>query len=899
MSLIATFHHATSKRTMIRLFRIASVFCAANMITLNYSNRSALVTLLRIVVVVALISMPWASEVRSGPAGGPNAAPVQMLVPGFSVRALPLELRAINAVRYRSDGKLFALGYDGTVYLLSDTNGDGLEDKLTEFYKPKEQILSVGMAVTPPNYTHGQGVIIARKGGLVLEVDTDGDDRADQETVIASNWEVPIRFPGGVSDAIGVAIDQDSFIYFGLGATNSQNGYVLENGISKYRITSERGSIMRISPDFSKREIIATGIRASIGMAVNANGDLFCTDQEGATWMANGNPFDELLHIQAGRHYGFPPRHPKFLPNVIDEPSVFDYGPQHESTCGLQFNESVNGGPIFGPQWWQGDAFVAGESRGKIHRTKLAKTPAGYIGKDQIIARSSWLTIDQCVSPRGDLVLTTHSGSPDWGNGPNAIGRLFKLSLIDFDRPQPVFACRTSPEEMQIIFDRPLSEEAVEACQQSLQLVEGAFVKEGDAYESFRPGYRVVYVQQAAPRHDVPVLSTTVSDDRRSLIIRTPPRLTAKNCSIEFNSQPSQLASKVDCLPQASIIALACDFNGASASWMSSDGAKTWNGWIPHCDLQAAEELSVGSQEHAALWKLIETPGNLTVRFKLDLWSMLRPAVQLGERLSYQLPAERITVVIAGPPGMKVTTSAGRPNTSIEEFAGRTEIHVTSRDQFDWLPVEICMPTGSDQHLQVTWHTAEDNRDRPFAVRRVFLPWAIPNLEPIDVPPPPELKGGNWANGEQLFKQKKCADCHSRGGGGAVVGPDLANLRFREYASVYKDITDPNATINPDFVSFVIETEAGQVLTGVVVEDTKDHILLAGSTGAAVEMNKDQIAEMKASKVSLMPEGLIKDLSPEAVKDLLTYLMVSEPTENSKIGHPQTSPSAATVRTAR
>ena len=38
---------------------------------------------------------------------------------------------------------------------------------------------------------------------------------------------------------------------------------------------------------------------------------------------------------------GFPPRHSKHLPSVIDEPSVFDYIPQHQSTCGLNFNDPV------------------------------------------------------------------------------------------------------------------------------------------------------------------------------------------------------------------------------------------------------------------------------------------------------------------------------------------------------------------------------------------------------------------------------------------------------------------------------------------------------------------------------------------------------------------------------
>src|SRR5207344_3316606 len=115
--------------------------------------------------------------------------------------------------------------------------------------------------------------------------------------------------------------------------------------------------------------------RFPVGLRFSGAGDLFCTDQEGATWLANGNPLDELLHIEKGKHYGFPPRHPKHLPDVIDEPSVYDWGPQHQSICGINFNEPVvANGPTFGPKNWAGDLFAVGYSRGKLYRTKLVKT---------------------------------------------------------------------------------------------------------------------------------------------------------------------------------------------------------------------------------------------------------------------------------------------------------------------------------------------------------------------------------------------------------------------------------------------------------------------------------------------------------------------------------------------
>src|SRR5205085_6337459 len=99
---------------------------------------------------------------------------------------------------------------------------------------------------------------------------------------------------------------------------------------------------------------------------------------------------------------------------VIDEPSVFNYGPQHQSTCGMVFNDPVNGGPVFGPPWWDGDALITGESRGKLWRTKLVRTEAGYVAQNYLFAALNMLTIDNCVSPAGDLVVACHSGPPDW-----------------------------------------------------------------------------------------------------------------------------------------------------------------------------------------------------------------------------------------------------------------------------------------------------------------------------------------------------------------------------------------------------------------------------------------------------------------------------------------------------
>ncbi|MDP3073659.1 MAG: c-type cytochrome [Opitutaceae bacterium] len=802
-----------------------------------------------------------------------------MLVPGFAARALPVDLPNLNAVRYRSDGKLVALSFSGKVFVLADTDGDGLEDQATVFYDPGRSHLSLNLALTPPGYPLGSGVFIARKGEVVLELDTDGDDRADKEIVVASNWVVPERYPGGASDAVGVAVDATGQVFFGLEAANSQNGYLLnkEKTAAGYRLSSERGTILKVSPDFSRREVIATGIRCSFGLALNAAGDLFATEQEGATWMPNGNPFDELLHIQPGRHYGFPPRHPKYLPGVIDEPSAFDYGPQHQSTCGLFFNEPVNGGPVFGPDWWRGDAFVAGESRGKIYRTKLIKTAAGYVAQTQIIAAMGWLTIDQCVSPRGDLVVSAHSGPPDWGTGATGRGRLFKLTRADLAAPQPVFAHAASPTELRVTFDRPLADAALVDLARRITLTAGLYIREGDRFESFRPGYRAVNEQQAAPRETVPVLGATVSPDRRTLLIRTPERRAALTTAIDISGWPRARERLPDELPQASVVSIAADQTGAVATWVARDGGQTWSGWLPHLDLDVARGLTTASAEHARLWELVQQPGTLTLRAQLDLWNMLRPALQPGSRLDHTFPAERVNVAFTSGQAPRVSAPGRTSPTASESSAATTRLLLLPSREHHWLPVEVSVPTGgtAPTALHVDWSTAEDARPRAFALRRVLVPWATPAADAIKPAPPPELAGGDWNKGKLLFAM--CAMCHGLNSEGSRVGPDLSNLVDRDYASVLKDIVEPNATINPNHVAYSLKLRSGEVLVAVLLEDNASTVLLATPGGAPRSLPKSDIAEMTVSPVSLMPAGLDQALGPQGLKDLLTFLMLPPP----------------------
>ena len=818
-----------------------------------------------------------------------DAPAVQMLVPGFSVRELRVELTNINNVEYAPDGRLFAAGYDGRLHVLRDTDDDGLEDRVTTFLDAKSEDYPVGIALRDGS------LYVVRRDQVVRHDDTDGDGVPDRESVVAS-WKGPdvpaaLRDARRVSGGLGIAIGPDGTVYTSLGSLNTFNAYMLAKPdgsvpkpdersmtgvVSHYDPTQTAGAVLSFAPGSDRPEIFATGVRYLTSMQFNRRGDLFATDQEGATWVPNGNPFDELLEIRRGRHYGFPARHPKFLPGVIDEPSVFDYSPQHESTCGFRFNEPrVVGAAVWGPGWWEGDAIVTGESRGKLFRTSLVKTPEGYVARNQVLACLGSLPVDAAFSPKGDLVVACHSGEPDWGSGPGGIGRLYKISLSEPAVAQPVSAWAASPTETCVVFDRSLDPTEWKDIVKGTHIEGGRYVAAGDRFERLRPGYAVVQAQGRARRYELPVLSEAFGDDGRSIILRTTARTAPASFSITFPTRGTSGDPTSGRLPRAGGIDLGFDLSGVEASWLADDGSAEWTGWLPHPDWNVASGLTVASEPHARLRNLITRPGVLKLSGRLDLDSMLHPAVQPGSRLDFAYPNETVTVNFSA--GSRLSLEASGPCRA--ESTGEKSARLTATTSADspMVSFKLSLSTGAPTpSLSVSWSTADDPRPRTLPLRRVLMPW-VTQTELSDDPPAavPEFARGDWETGKRLFFGSKlnCAGCHAIRGEGAKIGPDLTNLVHRDFASVLKDIRRPSAAINPDFLSYSVALEDGRVLSGLLGGSTPEHVTVVGTDAKSITIPRDKVSEIAPSKTSVMPEKLLDGLTDRQVGDLMTFLL--------------------------
>ncbi|MBP7142647.1 MAG: c-type cytochrome [Opitutaceae bacterium] len=801
--------------------------------------------------------------------------PVQFFVPGFYARELPVALTNQNNVVYSPDGRLFTAGYDGRVHQLRDTDGDGVEDSITTIWSKTSSDYPIGMAF------HDGALYVLHRKEIARFRDADGDGIPETRDIAVAGWDDPalaqskLFLHRRVDEALGLAIAPDGSFFVSMGNAAYNRPYLVgPEGESRYDPRIWRGCVLHISADGKSVTQIATGVRYLVSLQINREGDLFASDQEGATWLPNGNPFDELLQIQSGRHYGFPPRHPKYLPDVIDEPSVFDYGPQHQSVCGFRFNASAESAGRFGPAWWADDALLTGMSRGKLYRTKLVKTSSGYVAQTQIFAGMQAMPVDCALSPTGDLIVAAHTGKPDWGSGPNGPGRLFKLSAVD-GAARPALIYPASPTETRIEFDRPLDPAMWRSLSHETSLQAGRYAVAGERYEKLRPGYVAVTRQLEHPPESIPVVSAALSRDARSLFIRTQPRTIAVQYSLSLpdRSRKQMLKGHSAALPQDGYIGLAYDLSGVMAEWAPSEKGERSELWLPHPDLHVARELSAPSAEHARFFARLRESGRLHLRGQLDLQSMLRPVFQEGSSEDNGIKtAETVEVLFtaSAPLDVKVATGARL------ERVGKNVVRLVADSPKAWIPFEAALETspGAEPSLEIHWSTGDDPRPRALPLRRVLVPWASPGNVLSGKAVIPELAGGDWKAGEKLFYGRAaCSICHLMRGRGGEVGPDLSNLVHRDYASVLKDIEDPSATINPDNAGYRIELKDGTGFAGIVARESPEEIQLLDAGGNRNVIARAQVKSIEPMSISLMPPGLLGGLDSKEVRDLMTYLL--------------------------
>lgn len=135
---------------------------------------------------------------------------------------------------------------------------------------------------------------------------------------------------------------------------------------------------------------------------------------------------------------------------------------------------------------------------------------------------------------------------------------------------------------------------------------------------------------------------------------------------------------------------------------------------------------------------------------------------------------------------------------------------------------------------------------------------------------------GDSARGEAVF-QRVCGQCHRIHGVGQEVGPDVTSNGRASFDQLLSNVFDPSLVIGPGYQAVTVVTADGRVLTGLVAEDNEQRVALKLQGGKLEIIARSDIEEVAPSKLSLMPEGLEKQITPGELADLFAFLVLDRP----------------------
>jgi glucose/arabinose dehydrogenase len=199
---------------------------------------------------------------------------------GFSLTIFAEIFRPVSLAG-GDNGEVYIGAVSGEIYQLWDMDGDGVADAQYPF---------------ATGYTNPLGLLwyqsalyVSYKSHVAVLKDEDGDHQAELANILLAD------LPGeGLHQNNSLVLGRDGYIYLGMGS--DCDACQQENPLS--------ASILRFLPDGSGLEVFAQGLRNPFGVAFNAAGDLFATEN-GRDDLGQSAPPEEFNHIRQGLHYGW------------------------------------------------------------------------------------------------------------------------------------------------------------------------------------------------------------------------------------------------------------------------------------------------------------------------------------------------------------------------------------------------------------------------------------------------------------------------------------------------------------------------------------------------------------------------------------------------------------------
>ena len=331
--------------------------------------------------------------------------------------------------------------------------------------------------------------------------------------------------------------------------------------------------------------------------------------------------------------------------------------------------------------------------------------------------------------------------------------------------------------------------------------------------------------------------------------------------------------------------------------------------WADHRtspEVVAAVGRALGDPEtRAAALELAETLGNRSLAPHLarlvadeyadedDRVAALRALGPIGGDDTEALLRERLR---DGPPAMRIAAIQGlwarSPEASEESL--REVILSDAPNEVRTAALRALGRRASGLHSILDMEEALElpAEMRTVAASLVNSTWRYPEVRAraAEILPPPRSRNdrslvrvreivegvGNSARGRAVYERKdgaNCAKCHSLVVGEELVGPSLAAIGSKYgKEGMVNAILHPSEGIAPEYVTWIIDSTEYGLVTGLLVEDTEDRVVLRTEAAEEIRIDPASILERRQGRLSIMPEDLVSAMTKQELVDLIEFL---------------------------
>lgn len=142
-----------------------------------------------------------------------------------------------------------------------------------------------------------------------------------------------------------------------------------------------------------------------------------------------------------------------------------------------------------------------------------------------------------------------------------------------------------------------------------------------------------------------------------------------------------------------------------------------------------------------------------------------------------------------------------------------------------------------------------------------------------------ESTAGDPRAGQAVF-QRVCGQCHKIYGQGQEVGPDITVNGRGSFEQLLSNVFDPSLVVGAAYQAYTVVTTDGRVLSGLLAEDSPQRVVLKVQGGKFETIARGDVDEMEVSRLSMMPEGVEKQLTPQELADLFAFLSLDRPPDD-------------------